>query len=217
MATSGSGPTPAPDFYGSMTDDSGIAYAGDRWRRRTGAIDKTTTDWATGNNKAAYHAADLLGYGTSANPPTFSPAFANGWTNFRDPVWEQYGYDLDIVKYRTKRGSGGPLNPATYPTLSGNTPANILVPAADRFKGYSMGPGYWGKTFFIWPPDPRAPNMAQAAGATGGGGSSSTRAAATWTRRRTTTPPTVPAPSTASTRSSSAPAPAKPSCWPRTR
>jgi Flp pilus assembly protein TadG len=23
------------------------------------------------------------------------------------------------------------------------------------FKGYSMGPGYYGKTFFIWPPDPR--------------------------------------------------------------
>lgn len=25
------------------------------------------------------------------------------------------------------------------------------------FVGYSMGPKYWGKTFFIWPPDPRAP------------------------------------------------------------
>ena len=21
--------------------------------------------------------------------------------------------------------------------------------------GYTVGPGYWGKTFFIWPPDPR--------------------------------------------------------------
>ena len=27
------------------------------------------------------------------------------------------------------------------------------VPA---FAGYTMGPGYWGKTFFVWPPDPRA-------------------------------------------------------------
>ena len=26
------------------------------------------------------------------------------------------------------------------------------------FKGYSEGPGYWGKTFFIWPPDPRGPS-----------------------------------------------------------
>lgn len=24
-----------------------------------------------------------------------------------------------------------------------------------NFKGYSMGPGYYGKTFFLWPPDPR--------------------------------------------------------------
>jgi hypothetical protein len=23
------------------------------------------------------------------------------------------------------------------------------------FQGYTQGPGYWGKTFFIWPPDPR--------------------------------------------------------------
>lgn len=25
------------------------------------------------------------------------------------------------------------------------------------FRGYTQGPGYWGKTFFIWPPDPRGP------------------------------------------------------------
>jgi hypothetical protein len=24
-----------------------------------------------------------------------------------------------------------------------------------KFHGYTQGPGYWGKTFFIWPPDPR--------------------------------------------------------------
>jgi hypothetical protein len=24
------------------------------------------------------------------------------------------------------------------------------------FAGYTMGPGYWGKSFFIWPPDPRS-------------------------------------------------------------
>jgi Flp pilus assembly protein TadG len=26
------------------------------------------------------------------------------------------------------------------------------------FYGYQQGPGYWGKTFFIWPPDPNATN-----------------------------------------------------------
>jgi hypothetical protein len=37
------------------------------------------------------------------------------------------------------------------------TAINSLTQVApeDQFKGYSMGPGYWGKTFFIWPPDPR--------------------------------------------------------------
>ena len=27
-----------------------------------------------------------------------------------------------------------------------------------QFYGYTKGPGYWGKTFFIWPPDPRSGN-----------------------------------------------------------
>jgi hypothetical protein len=26
---------------------------------------------------------------------------------------------------------------------------------ATSFQGYTQGPGYWGKTFFMWPPDPR--------------------------------------------------------------
>jgi hypothetical protein len=27
-----------------------------------------------------------------------------------------------------------------------------------NFKGYTMGPGYYGKTFYMWPPDPRTPS-----------------------------------------------------------
>ncbi|QJW97123.1 hypothetical protein [Frigoriglobus tundricola] len=143
------GPTPAPSSFMTMTDSGGVTYVGDRARRRSGAIDKTTTNWSSGNNVAAYHAADLLGY--AALPS----GFAANWLNFRDPVWEAYGYDLDVVKYRAARGSGAPTNPASYLTANGGSTANILVPAADRFQGYSMGPGYWGKTFFMWPPDPR--------------------------------------------------------------
>jgi len=30
---------------------------------------------------------------------------------------------------------------------------------AKAFNGYTEGPGYWGKTFFIWPPDPRASTL----------------------------------------------------------
>lgn len=147
------GPIPAPDFYGTATDSGSVVYAGDRPRRGNGAIDKTETTWSTASaaTRAAYHAADLLGY------PTLLTGFLTGWLDFRDPTWERWGYDLDIVKYRAQRGAGGPMDPDTFKANNGNADSNILVPVADRFKGYSMGPGYWGKTFYMWPPDPRAP------------------------------------------------------------
>ena len=28
----------------------------------------------------------------------------------------------------------------------------------DACNGYTQGPGYWGKTFFVWPPDPNPTN-----------------------------------------------------------
>jgi Flp pilus assembly protein TadG len=44
-----------------------------------------------------------------------------------------------------------------------------------NFQGYIQGPGYWGKTFFIWPPDPR--------GATTPGDMSATNDAKDWRQR----------------------------------
>lgn len=154
------GPVPAPPWFGTMTDSGGIAYAGDRWRRGNGSIDKTNTSWATGSSatRTAYHAADLLGYGDGSGggtPPSTTPSFTTDWLNFRDPVWERYGYDLNVSQYRTQRAGGAPMNPTTYLSNNSNNVNNILVPTADRFQGWSMGPGYWGKTFFMWPPDPR--------------------------------------------------------------
>lgn len=50
----------------------------------------------------------------------------------------------------TVTGPGGgafdPVNPSSPLLTEGYGP---------NFKGYSMGPGYYGKTFYIWPPDPR--------------------------------------------------------------
>ncbi|MGL6096569.1 MAG: hypothetical protein ACRC7O_12330, partial [Fimbriiglobus sp.] len=65
--------------------------------------------------------------------------------NFRDRIWERFGYDLNVVDYRANNGA---------PTSGSVKEVNLLA-EADRFKGFSMGPGYWGKTFFMWPPDPR--------------------------------------------------------------
>jgi hypothetical protein len=148
---SSQGPTPAPDTFGTMTDGGGVTYVGDRWRRADGSIKKTETSWSPADTKtkAAANALELLGYTANAGTVYGGTTAITTEDKFRDPVWEAAGYDLDIVQYRKDRGQGGPLSPDSY------TPP--LVPAPDRFKGYSMGPGYWGKTFFIWPPDPRAP------------------------------------------------------------
>lgn len=34
---------------------------------------------------------------------------------------------------------------------------NKLKNPHNRFQGFTMGPGYFGKTFYMWPPDPRTP------------------------------------------------------------
>ena len=33
-------------------------------------------------------------------------------------------------------------------------PPGYNLTTSGTFNGYTLGPGYWGKTFFIWPPDP---------------------------------------------------------------
>src|SRR5262249_1996411 len=152
------GPTPAPSSFGTMTDSGSITYVGDRWRRADGSINKTNTSWATGSTatKAATTLVELLGYhmgtGTSS---TYVQKGTSGTTNittedkFRDPVWAKSGYDLDLVGYRAWKTASNSDNPGATGSYT------TLVASADRFYGYSMGPGYWGKTFYIWPPDPR--------------------------------------------------------------
>ncbi len=148
------GPVPAPNTFGTMTDGV-VNYSGDRWRRVDGSIDKADTTW-TGAKQAASSALDLLGYTTdSLTAPTMAKTSSGtniiALTSFRDPAWETYGYDLKLdgaTGYRSTRGNNPPLAPGAFTTQ---------VPAADKFVGYSMGPGYWGKTFYIWPPDPRTP------------------------------------------------------------
>jgi hypothetical protein len=156
--TNPKGPTPAPDTFGSMTDTATVTYVGDRWRRADGSINKTDTTWATGatSTRAAATAAELLGYNVTGNASGSNVRKGvSGTTNittvdkFRDPVWETYGYDLNIPGYRTWKTNSNSDNPGTSAQYS------TLVATGDRFIGYSMGPGYWGKTFYCWPPDPR--------------------------------------------------------------
>jgi hypothetical protein len=193
--------TPAPDTFIDQFDAPGIPYVGDRYPRLDGKVWTTpssnpsngsgnpypltnpTPAWDDATSGAAWNVLSYLGIATSSAPsptvpsvpsgapPTSPSTYSSNWSNFRDPAWEMYGYDLIMgpagtaTTYRAVRDAqngnagGTPINPSnvaptmTFATLTGSgtwTGSN-----ANRFKGYSMGPGYWGKTFFIWPPDPR--------------------------------------------------------------
>lgn len=160
--TNTNGPTPAPDSFATQSN-ADATYVGDRSPRRGGQrfTDATTWDPAL-KEGAARHVRDLLSTSTTdaytlINPttrliaPTVVPAgytfplLGDGgttWDSFRDDLWETYGYDLDVSRY-----SG------TTPPVANRSQADVRT--TDLFQGYSMGPGYYGKTFFVWPPDPR--------------------------------------------------------------
>ncbi len=49
----------------------------------------------------------------------------------------------------------------TWKDITGSTTTaftGYAVKQGNVFYGYQQGPGYWGKTFFLWPPDPAAAN-----------------------------------------------------------
>jgi hypothetical protein len=195
------GPTPAPDSFSEQTD-ADATYIGDRSPRKGGQLFTTTTSWdpatATG---AARDVREVLSAATAANttlipllPRTVAPttvpggytfpAFGDGgtsWNNFRDDVWEKYGYDLDLSRY-----SG------TSPAVTNRTQAQLRATNTlggfdmGKFQGFSMGPAYYGKTFYVWPPDPRFDanaNVTAPAATVSGAFDTSGRAMCDWRRR----------------------------------
>jgi Flp pilus assembly protein TadG len=195
------GPTPAPDSYAEQSDADAV-YVGDRSPRKGGQVFTAATSWnpatATG---AARDVRDVLSAATATNStliplaarttaPTVAPGGytfptfgdgGNGWNNFRDDVWERYGYDLDVSRY-----SG------TSPAVPNRTQAQLRTSSTvggfdmGKFQGYSMGPAYYGKTFFQWPPDPRFDanaNVTLPATTVSGAFDTSGRAMCDWRRR----------------------------------
>ena len=156
------GACPAPSNF-DLQSDSPVPYVGDKWPRLNGTRGDQATAWATksGNTITDNSAKTLRDFTAFANTGTAGrdlstitlPGGGNGATllpsgkdggnsnaNHLDAVWERYGYDIDMEDWRSQVGATRTVN---------------RLPAAQRFKGYSMGPNYWGKTFFVWPPDPR--------------------------------------------------------------
>jgi hypothetical protein len=92
----------------------------------------TTINGSTGSNPGGDKPLKV----TSNGGPVFaknvleylssSPTYSNATGTTRDPSWE---------------GSNAPGS-------------GLGSPAYPNFKGYTFGPGFWGKTFFVWPPNP---------------------------------------------------------------
>ena len=71
-------------------------------------------------------------------------------------LWELDGYSAYAAGQPDTSGTGGVPQVWTQVDYSAptNPPANGSLP----FNGYTQGPGYYGMTFFVWPPDPRNTN-----------------------------------------------------------
>ncbi len=168
---------PAPDNY-DVQSDSAVAYLGDKWPRTNGTRGDQAALWSTlagttFTDNGAKTLKEYLGYSVTAaagrdlvnitlptggNATGLVPNAVDGGTTdamYLDSVWERYGYDIDTVALRAQAGVNKTV---------------ALVPTTDRFKGYSMGPGYWGKTPFMWPPDPRWGADSNTHGTVSGGG-----------------------------------------------
>jgi Flp pilus assembly protein TadG len=80
------------------------------------------------------------------------PLFYNGSTT-------NYAQEVEDIVGGTSRNAAWELD--GYSNYTNGSLSNAAVGQANYqnapFKGYTQGPGYYGKTFFIWPPDPRRP------------------------------------------------------------
>jgi Flp pilus assembly protein TadG len=62
-----------------------------------------------------------------------------------------------VAVFVTSPGSGYTSPPTVALTGGGGSGATATMYNLFPFYGFTQGPGYWGKTFFMWPPDPRRP------------------------------------------------------------
>lgn len=85
-------------------------------------------------------------------------AFSSGSATSTSPVGDTY-LTTNSDKSTTPARSIAEISGST--TTSNTTNVNFAKKGYKyftnkAFNGYTQGPGYWGKTFFIWPPDPTA-------------------------------------------------------------
>jgi hypothetical protein len=187
--------TPAPSTFGTQSD-SPVTYDGDKWPLDNRATSGTSyassvLDYLTSTGQTNFGGTSWTGVSTVTALGTKSYNYSATTTanNIRVTLWSPAltgGLSAGKTYAPTTLSSTSPaVSGQTTPSTNfPNTWAEPLDPTnpsqyegyGSNFKGYSVGPAYWGKTFYTWPPDPRynpaasllSPNSTQPAKDTAG-------------------------------------------------
>ena len=144
------GPPIVKDFYCRQADGS---YINAFYRPLS------PYDWRNNPGNFALPAPD--NFQDQSNTPVQFTGSSTGMGGDRWP--KTNGYNLGAVPNNT----GTPYASTVQQYVSGNTTVqanshakNVAFESAGYtdFQGFTLGPGYYGKTFYMWPPDPRPAN-----------------------------------------------------------
>lgn len=113
------------------------------------------SDWDVLSGTNAAFGTPLNNTGKCGDPaPRVSKSFTSG--NYATTV-SRFLQNNDTLSSSSKTTILGPDNGNFDPPTQTPTPYSTADTQGygRYFKGYTIGPGYYGKTFFYWPPDPR--------------------------------------------------------------
>jgi hypothetical protein len=156
-------PDPVVPLFGHYSSTAAAALVGTtNYQEYTGEQVDGAANISSTTNSGPPICADFF-----ANPSGTAPGASN--VAFTSVASSGTSAPSGGDNYLAKNGVGG-SPPATYgqtvqditngKTFQGYQPTPFTGysgGAVSTFQGYTQGPGYWGKTFFIWPPDPRGP------------------------------------------------------------
>jgi len=133
-----------------------------------------TTAAASGTNAFVYNGDLTAGSFNISNSPVCTPTpstwtsqYASSYAGDRwplnkgvsstNPSLAEFAKHVADLVYSPIPSITNSTRDATWETLSstGGYDMSSLTFKNGTFKGYSMGPGYYGKSFYMWPPDPR--------------------------------------------------------------
>ncbi|QEH35991.1 hypothetical protein OJF2_45490 [Aquisphaera giovannonii] len=153
-------PDPAYPKFGHYSSSSAGMYQGQSVSTVSGYTyyaSNTTASNSLSMNRPAI-VADFFDGPNSSNP-AFTPAGAGdseGFVSGDRPLRKQgNGSGQAYATNFQDVNNGSTSKSTTLAAAFESTGYDSAALGTGGFKGYTQGPGYWGKTFFLWPPDPR--------------------------------------------------------------